>query len=255
MAASDSARGGESDRPDEIPPAAAAEICETHRQGSRAVQMVSKFTETTILVINPFPFVDPVPKGFRSTIIGFIYGLPRIHPGLGILAAPCVFVTCLCVVHFCLRVAIISFVYSIGILRRLFGGAVEPKGDNLRAFSCWHFHGTAWLTYGQVRRSQNGNLEFTYNRLFLAWERTTSLPDTAAIAIGTLNPSLLGPDASGERHPLLRFSPIYLGREANIGKVLQLDQIENISLQASLKHFVQLLWATLRGRRQAVNVK
>jgi hypothetical protein len=208
-----------------------------------------------VLVINPFPVVDPVLKGFRTTIIGFFYGLSRIHTGLGFLGALCVFVVCLCVVHFCLRLAIISFVYSFGILWRMFGGAVEPKGDNLRAFFCWHFHGAPWLMYGWVGRAEDGNLEFTYKRLFLAWERTAALSANPAVAIGTLNPCLLGPDTSGERHPLLRFSPIYLGREASIGKVLQVDQIENISLQASFKRFAQLIGATLRGRRHAASVK
>lgn len=208
-----------------------------------------------ILVLNPFPFVDPALKGLRTAIIGFIYGLSRIHAGLGFLAALCVFVACLCVVHFCTRLAIISFVYSVGILRRLCGGGKQPTGDNVRAFSCWRFRGVPWLTYGRVGRTAAGNLEFTYKRLFLAWERTAPLPAGLAVGVGTFNPYLLAPGEPGKRHPLLRFSPIFKGQEASIGKALRVDRFEDISLPASVKRAAGFVWAAIRGRREAEPVK
>jgi hypothetical protein len=203
-----------------------------------------------IIVINPLPLVDTALKGFRMTIIGVIVGLSAIHSSLGFIAALFVFLVCLGVFHFCLRLTILSFVYSTGIIRSLLGFTRDVNQDKLRAFSCWHFRGVPWFTHGRIRRAKSGELEFSYKRWFIVWNRTVSVPIETTVAIGTINPYLLGRTEEASEVPLLRFSPHCRGNEAIICECLQIRSVKDFSFQTSLKRAIRLVWDTARGKRQ-----
>src|SRR5260370_19575895 len=131
------------------------------------------------ITLSPFGFVDPVLKRSRNLLLVTISAMSEIHPVLGFLAAFCVFLVCLWLVHFSIRCTVISLVYSFGLLGRMFGFA--PAGnETIWAFSCWGLRGVPLCSRGRIRRRKTGPV-FVYKRLFLVWERIVPLPEEMSV--------------------------------------------------------------------------
>ncbi len=196
------------------------------------------------ITLSPFGFVDPVLKHSRNLLLVTISAMSEIHPVLGFLAAFCVFLVCLWLVHFSIRCTVISLVYSFGLLGRMFGFA--PAGnETIWAFSCWGLRGVPLWSRGRIRRRKTGPV-FVYKRLFLVWERIVPLPEEMSVAVGTINPFLRSA-VDGQKKLLLRFSPIYRRHEEDLRERLGLNWVVDISLQTTVKRFIRSIWDGITG--------
>jgi hypothetical protein len=200
-----------------------------------------------VLVVNPFPLVDSGLKTFRSAIIAGVCVLTSIHPVLGFLASMVIFLIGLQVVHFSTRCTVLSLVYSTGILSRLFGRTKATGLKDLRAFSSWNFRGVPLFTYGRFRIGPAGTLNFVYKRLFLFWERAVPLTNNGlAVAVGSINPYLVGQIGEKADRVILLFSPRTLGCEDELCRSLQLQRVTDISWVTSIKNAFVFLWTVAK---------
>jgi hypothetical protein len=197
-----------------------------------------------LIALSPVSAIDPVLKWFRVGVIAIICLAGQVHPALGFAAALVVFLVCLALFHFAVRCTVVSLSYSLGVVGRLLG-VRPPDGTEVRGFSCWGFRGVPLWSRGRLRRGAEG-LEFVYRRLFICWTRAVPLPAELAVARGTINPFLR--DDSGERAALVvRFSPLYYGREPQLCKRLSIDQLADVSLQTSLIRLARAAWGWVTG--------
>jgi hypothetical protein len=184
--------------------------------------------------LNPFPFVDTGLKLARTLLVGLVVLLTSVYPVIGFALALVIFLVCLVLLHFSIRVQRAAFRFT---LDWLFGAPPQP-GESVKVFSCWGFAGVPWFSCGRIQDGQ-----FVYKRLFLFWERSVPLGDSVGIAAGTLNPYLL----SADKAALLRFSPRYLGREDELCKRFNVPRLEDISIQARMRRALALIRRRLFG--------
>jgi hypothetical protein len=199
---------------------------------------VFNLTEAAV-TLNPFPLLDTALKTARTLLIGLVVFLTSVHPAIGFTIALVIFLICLALLHFSIRVQRAAFAFSLDNFRRLFGAA--KPGKTAKVFSCWGFAGVPWFSCGEIRDGQ-----FVYKRLFFCWVRSVSLPAHAGVAAGTLNPYLLS-----DGTPLLRFSPRYRGREDELCMQLGVPRFEDVSIQARMRRTLAAIWNRLLRRSPA----
>jgi hypothetical protein len=200
------------------------------------------------IILRPFPLVDTLLKSFRTALIALITAASAIHPVLGFLIVLPIYLVCLAVLPFAVRLATLGWVFSFDTLKRWFGSGM-PAG-RVMAFASWSLPGVTLLRYGEVQRQADGGCVFTFRRMGCLWRKSVPLPLDAYVGIGTLSPVLLVDDG-GSAKQLLLFPPRYDRHEQALAERLGIGRVENVSLKANLRWIVGRLRERMFGKKAA----
>jgi hypothetical protein len=178
-----------------------------------------------LILICPCPGVDAALKSLRLSIVGLLAGLNHISPGAALFLAAMVTGMSLFLAGWSFRLSVFGLVFSTDIL---FFRKAEIDASCCRAFSCGKMkvdHNIPMRTWGTLRKTESGELAFSYRPWLVLGKREAALGGAAGFSAGRglLNPFLVGDGESNT--PWLRLPPRYRGREEAMAERLGLGGV------------------------------
>jgi hypothetical protein len=199
-------------------------------------------------LISPIPLLDVLLKGFRVAIFGTIATLTAISPRAGFISAILVIGVCLLSFWWAFRLALFGSIFAWDLLRsRIFRRRRNTcLNGGVLGFTAYRFGGLRKRSFGALRTSADGRLEFNNRPVGIGFSNLVRLQDAEKYEVGRgfFFPCVLLPAKDGRNYRFLfRLLPRYTGCEEEICRMLRLGGIRDLRIPSE----VRAAWGWLSG--------
>ncbi|MBV8552669.1 MAG: hypothetical protein JOY54_15335, partial [Acidobacteriaceae bacterium] len=195
-----------------------------------------------LLLLNPFPFLDVLLKGFRVGVFALLVGTSLISRTAGLALSLLIILICALCAGWAFRVAVFGSVFAWDLLRTMLLG-LKREPDTVQGIRCFSVS-RRWRipkrTYGRLVLSPKNTLEFCYRRWGFGPLRRVTLSGDVPFELGRglLQPSLIVlEEASDKFRILFRMLPGYRGSEEGLRQMLGLGRVCDIRVPHGLRAF------------------
>jgi hypothetical protein len=182
-----------------------------------AVVWLAAHTVHVLILLSPWGVVDAVLKGIRTALLSALTGISLIDPWIGALLSVVLIVIAYFIAGWSFRLSRYGsvFCWDFFSLRRL---RFKPSTGENWGFAARAMGEVPIRTYGRLRRTEAGKLEFAYRPwLFLAEKVHPLAEGSHAVGRALLHPTL--ETAAGDSHrTLFNFPPRYRGHEEELAR-------------------------------------
>lgn len=205
------------------------------------VWMVGHAIDVLVLLC-PFPFIDLLLKAFRTVIFAAVAGFALLDPRIGALLSAFVILVSLLLFGWAFRLMIFGAAFSWDLLRTIVLGSYRSprQGDAFGGFTARRLQGIPKRSYGHVRRSGSGGLEFAHRAWLLGPERVIVLDPGKGYEIGRglFHPTLVETSERSTSHrTMVRLLPRYRKSETELAQLLGVKGVRDVRLGGGLRAF------------------
>jgi len=199
-------------------------------------------------LLSPIPLLDVLLKGFRVAVYGVIAVVTAISLKAGFVCALLVIGVSLLCFWWAFRLALFGSIFAWDLLRsRIFRRRRDAcVGGEVLGFSAYRFGGLRKRSFGALRRSVDGKLEFHHRPVGIGFSNVVRLEDAGNYEVGRgfFFPCLLAPARDGRNYRFLfRLLPRYTGCEEEICRLLHLGGVRDLRIPSE----VRAAWGWLSG--------
>jgi hypothetical protein len=195
-----------------------------------------------LVLLSPFPFLDVLLKCVRTAIFAVLAAFTILDPRVGVVLSVFVILICALLFGWASRLLVFGAKFSVDLLRTLlFNWYREPEeNEELLAFTASRMPGVPKRTYGHLRKSADGAIEFSFRPWLLGAPRTVRLDPPASYEIGRglFYPTLIETrERSSSHRTLIRFLPRYRKSDEKLASILGLKAVRDVRLSRGLHSF------------------
>ncbi|MCW5557997.1 MAG: hypothetical protein KIT22_09215, partial [Verrucomicrobiae bacterium] len=203
-----------------------------------AVVWLVSHSINVLILISPFGTVDAALKSFRAAVLGSVAATGLLSERLGAAWAMVVVLICLLLAPWAFRTVVFGtlFAWDVVTLRRR---RFTPRQEGNWMFTARPLGSAPARTYGRLRRSDSGRLEFVWRPWLVFPARIEIVPEGRyLVGRGIIHSEILRQE--GERAPdVFNLPPRCNGHEEALAALYALGEVRPVGLRAA--------WAWLRG--------
>jgi hypothetical protein len=201
-----------------------------------------------LALLSPIPLLDVFFKASRVAVFLTVGVLAVLNSRAALLVSLVVISVCLLCFWWALRLAVFGAVFAWDILRsRVFGQRRDPSLDGeVLGFTAYAIGGVRKRSFGALRISADGSLEFVRRPVGIGFRRAVRLQRSAEYQVGKgfIFPCILTPEKTGRNYAFqFRLLPRYTGFEEEIRNVLGLGGVRDLRVPSEF----QSAWNWLHG--------
>lgn len=209
-----------------------------------------------LVLLSPFPVVDVLLKVVRTAIFAAVAGFALLDPRIGALLSAFVILTCMLLFGWAFRLMVFGAAFSWDLLRTMVFGsyAVPDRRHPIRGFTARRMEGIAKRSYGTLRRSETGALEFSHRAFLIGPRKTITLDASKGYEIGRglFYPALVETSERSTSHrTILRLMPRYRKSEEVLAQILAVKGVRDVRLGSGLRAFWRWLMDDSAGVPQS----
>ncbi|WNG28428.1 hypothetical protein F0U62_33825 [Cystobacter fuscus] len=221
--------------------------------GAFTLVWLTSHAVNVLVLLSPFALLGTALKLARLVLLGFPMLCAALSPTLGLLVCAAYLALAWWLAGRCFRLLVFGWVFSLDFLL-LRWRRQKVDGPAVRAFAA-ELEGVPVRTYGALRRTEAGAVDFTYRPWLLLPARTVRVaPSVVGLEMekGLLSPEVVRVDPSRQVRALVRLPPRYRKLEADVAGAFGGLPVRETALVRGLVGVWRWLKAQLgrpRGRR------